>query len=340
MTKEKGSYKSGCIVSFTILLLSLILFGFISNYIKTESLLSYVLVYFLLQLTFKKIAKSRLGFKTQRTNTTLSYFWIFILILVWIQPLLPNWPVKKTTKSTGKIEYIQEGNDSSAVMVHHHLWKSNSGTAYQTDLKIRVEAYNRALNLLKNYNAKNSATFWGDLYHYLIQKTTDELDLIYKSFHIIAKEKQISRAEFATMVVSCIQEIPYSLVLIQPCDFNQMDENAKKVVLECPTCCIGNKTAGIQSPPEFLYNLKGDCDTRTVLLFAILQKFGFDVAILNSDYYKHSILGINIPASGTYKAYQGKRYYVWETTAKYYRIGELAASSSDINKWNIVLTSN
>ena len=41
-------------------------------------------------------------------------------------------------------------------------------------------------------------------------------------------------------------------------------------------------------------NLKGDCDTRTLLLYTILSHYNYDVAV-SSEFYGHSILGINLP---------------------------------------------
>ena len=52
----------------------------------------------------------------------------------------------------------------------------------------------------------------------------------------------------------------------------------------------------------------GDCDTKSIYLFAILKKLGYDVAILVSDFYQHAILGIALPGRGDYIKYQGKKY--------------------------------
>ena len=60
---------------------------------------------------------------------------------------------------------------------------------------------------------------------------------------------------------------------------------------------------------------------------------------LNSDFYRHSIIGINLPTSGIHKLHYGKRYVVWETTAKYYQAGKLPGNFNDITHWNVILTS-
>jgi hypothetical protein len=87
-------------------------------------------------------------------------------------------------------------------------------------------------------------------------------------------------------------------------------------------------------------NNKGDCDTRAIVLFTILDHFNYDVAMLVSEEYGHCILGVNMPGTGTYKSHFGKRYYVWETTAKDFQLGQLPPEISNMQNWRIVLTSN
>ena len=160
------------------------------------------------------------------------------------------------------------------------------------------------------------------------------------TFSEINKEKQLSQMEFAEMVVTCVQDIPYSFVFQEAClPANNYEDSIKDILQKCPECCIGNIAYGIQNPVSFISNLKGDCDTRTVLVYSILKHFDYDVAILNSEFYKHSILGLNIPSSGKVKLYRGKKYALWETTAKYFSAGVLPSNFDDIRHWNVVLTS-
>jgi hypothetical protein len=146
--------------------------------------------------------------------------------------------------------------------------------------------------------------------------------------------------EFAEMVVTCIQDIPYSFVFQSDClPAENYEKSIKNILNNCPDCCIGNVLYGIQNPVSFIQNLKGDCDTRTVLIYSILKHFNYDVAILNSEFYRHSILGLNLPKSGLSKIYKGKKYVLWETTAKYYSAGDLPSGFNDLQHWNVVLTS-
>ena len=75
-----------------------------------------------------------------------------------------------------------------------------------------------------------------------------------------------------------------------------------------------------------------------IQFFKDASEYGKVVVILNSDLYAHSIIGLNIPSSGRYKYYNGKRYYTWETTAKGYDLGILPADFSNIKYWYVALT--
>ena len=236
--------------------------------------------------------------------------------------------------------YRMEANDSVEVYAANRVWRDNLGNNFSTTLAVRVKDYLKLRNHIDSYRPASSINFWGDLYDYIERTDRPALDIIMESFRTIQNEKKLNKMEFAEMVVTCIQDIPYSLVFQEEClDPGNYEYDIKELLEDCPECCIGNIKYGIQSPVSFVQNLKGDCDTRTVMIYSILKSFGYDVAILNSEHYRHSILGINLPASGKVKVYNGKKYALWETTAKYYSAGTLPATYSDVSYWDIVLTS-
>lgn len=88
---------------------------------------------------------------------------------------------------------------------------------------------------------------------------------------------------------------------------------------------------------EFLHTLKGDCDTRTVLLYGLLKGLGYSPKIANSEFYLHSMLLLDIPSRGEYLVENGKRYYFWETTAAGWQSGQLPPRFSQKKHWEIVL---
>ncbi len=237
-------------------------------------------------------------------------------------------------------DIVIEDGDTIPVYTSVRLWKDNFGNSYSGPLTVRKRDFLNLKDHIGSYKPLSSRNFWGDLYRYIEVKDAPSLDLVMETFSKINTEKNLNQMEFAEMVVTCIQDIPYSFVFQNAClPARNYEKTIRQVLEDCPDCCIGNMLYGIQNPVSFIQNLKGDCDTRTVLIYSILKYFNYDVAILNSDFYRHSILGLNLPKSGLNKVYKGKKYILWETTAKYYSAGDLPATFNDVQHWNVVLTS-
>jgi hypothetical protein len=79
--------------------------------------------------------------------------------------------------------------------------------------------------------------------------------------------------------------------------------------------------------------------TRTLLLYTVLDHYGYDVALMSSDEYGHSILGINLPYNGISYEYNNSRYVLWETTSPNLKPGIIARKISNLNYWKISLKS-
>ena len=107
--------------------------------------------------------------------------------------------------------------------------------------------------------------------------------------------------------------------------------------------CDSYVAFGYYAPVEFIGNWKGDCDTRSVFLFTVLKHYGYDVVILNSELYQHSILGINlVPESTTiplYKKHNYTKYYAWEATGPL-SLGLLNPECNNMREWDVVLDNN
>lgn len=211
-------------------------------------------------------------------------------------------------------------------------WKDYSKTHYEDSSKIYKEDYYSSV-LNKNSLRPES---WSDLYLKISKNDKEKLDLITEMLFKIKVDNEIDNDRFAKLIVSYVQHIPYSLLVGKTCKQAAKNESIRKMI-ESGIECDENVYAGIYSPMEFIKNYKGDCDTRTVFLYTLMKNIGYDVVIMNSKYYKHSILGIRLVSSGKYKKYRGKKYYVWETTNVGWRIGDLPAQYSKLDKWNIIL---
>ena len=94
-----------------------------------------------------------------------------------------------------------------------------------------------------------------------------------------------------------------------------------------------NGSSGFFSPIWVLATLKGDCDSRSVLLYGILKTMGYDMAIFYSSAYQHIMCGINIPANGVFMTCKGKNYYFIESITPNSPIGAIRKDWSDLSGW-------
>jgi hypothetical protein len=231
----------------------------------------------------------------------------------------------------------QEEEDS--LIIHTLSWQDYSENIYSGDFIINKYDYAASQQNRKNLNpGGNSAqNYWNSIYSSLAINDYQKLDHVYAMLDSIKSNSNLSARNFADVVVSCIQQIPYVLVLDNQCDPNMYQQAFIKDYLTRGQSCECCTKFGLYSPAEFCGNLKGDCDTRTLLLFTMLSRFGYDVVILNSDVLNHSIIGLNIPSSGVFKYFNNKKYYVWETTVQGLELGQVPPALSNMRLWNVIL---
>lgn len=75
-------------------------------------------------------------------------------------------------------------------------------------------------------------------------------------------------------------------------------------------------------PVETLFDRGGDCEDTAILAAAILDRLGYDVALISPP--KHMAVGIVFPgAYGRYYECNGKKYFYLETTGENWGIGEM-----------------
>jgi len=334
---------NGCLQFFILGILSLVSFVIILVIFSFSAKVSFVIA-ILISALFLKGILGNTTFKSLFRSGIGIYIIFYGLYMVFNFLLNTNDPYSEeditfNKEETTKKTTVIEKKDTLVLYTSNRNWIDNYGNRYTGELSVREKDYNRLKGHLNTYKATTNNNFWGHLYNYIDLKDTPSLDLVMDTFTKINQEKKLNQMEFAEMVVSCIQDIPYSFVLPIECPIDNFDATTKAILEKCPACCIGNVPFGIQNPVSFIKNLKGDCDTRTVLIYSILKHFKYDVAIANSQFYRHSILAINLPAAGNYKTLNGKKYMLWETTAKYFKIGDLPSNFNNVKYWEIVLTS-
>ncbi|MFN7540289.1 MAG: hypothetical protein ACK5RQ_09600 [Bacteroidota bacterium] len=230
--------------------------------------------------------------------------------------------------------------NSDTILSNLRSWNDYDGYMYEAKIEVYKADYEKAkLNRLQLPNEMKNSIDYNTVVYYLNEFDQDKLNLVYNAFDSIKIKNNLNERKFAEMIVSCIQDIPYTLILDKTCNSQLYDDAFIKKYIREGGNCEGNIKFGIYSPVEFSGNLLGDCDTRTLLLYTILSHFNYDVAMLGSDAYRHSILAINLPYPGVSKIIHGKRYVLWETTAPNMKPGEIPLEISNTENWQVNLLS-
>ena len=235
-----------------------------------------------------------------------------------------------------QIQYDPIIQDS--LIVHHRIWQDYEGNEYEMDIKVRKSNYLSAQSYRDNLSFQATTDIaYNQMVNQLSKHDAGNLDLVYQSLDSLKQKHGLTSAKFAEVVVSMIQDIPYTLILAEDCNPYSYSDAWLRDYLQSGEACKGDVKYGILSPIEFLGSLDGDCDTRTLLLYTILSHYGYDVVMLKSEIYMHSILGVNLPSSGQTKVINGKPYLLWETTAKNLPPGFIDQNMSNLAYWEIAL---
>jgi hypothetical protein len=195
----------------------------------------------------------------------------------------------------------------------------------------------------KAIKATNNLEFYGQLYRQLDLNDVNKLDSIVVKLKQNAKRKHLNSIQTAEMVCTFVQEIPYFLVHDFDCKTAVSESNSDFMIEyhRSNKPCLPEVPGGVQSPYEFMHNLKGDCDTRSLLAFTILRSMDIPASVWISEAYGHSVLGVGLPVStGFYKEINGVKHYAVELTAKGFRLGMISPEQQVRNNWDIALFVN
>lgn len=343
MTKKRQQTNFGCLRTILTIVLAVVIYSTVNSFFAIPFYLgmagAYLAAHYMTTSLFFRTQKQAILAKIGR-----SIFPVIVVVLCILLHLNKNTTDKNSFFENEEQQVTLKDSLINGKTIklasHKRSWIDYLGNTYNGELNVAMNDYYSSAQFHKSMNITYpTEDFWGKVYAKIHNEDTNKLYLIYEELERLGKKMKLDRRSFAEMVVACIQDIPYALVFQEPCLASENYEKYIQDILEeCPDCCIGNQKYGIQTPVAFMANLKGDCDTRTLIIFTILNHFGYDVAILNSDFYRHSVFGINLPARGLYKTHYNKRYYLWETTNKYFKIGELSNQLSDVRYWHVVLT--
>jgi hypothetical protein len=266
-------------------------------------------------------------------------FLIFSCISLFKNSDFLNLRKKYATNSDEEVQSIStDPITGDKVISHFRIWQDYDGREYSGKIKVTVR------DVKEVSNHRNSIVIEPQdqtRYNTIVSKIYDfdkgRLMMLYAMFDSLRLKYKLGKHKFAEVITSCIQDIPYTLVLDNDCNANRYTDKFIKDYLNSGGKCQGFVKFGLLAPTEFMGSLIGDCDTRTLLVFTVLAHYGYDAVMLSSDVYRHSVIGINLPYTGVAKSLWGKKYVIWETTAQGLRPGAIPREISDMRYWNVTL---
>ncbi|GAB4404986.1 MAG: hypothetical protein OHK0039_05620 [Bacteroidia bacterium] len=219
--------------------------------------------------------------------------------------------------------------------------------AYRNDLQHTYnqgEAFERFYRDNEDLFRANERIFlWSYIYEALLAHDRPLLTGMVAMFDSIYQAAQPDRIRFAQLIVCHVQHLPYVLVHSESCAY-QTNQDPGCRQFSCrwhqqQGACKPGMAFGLQAPAEFAYNLEGDCDTRVLLLLSLLRHYGYHARMVWSESYGHAVLGIDLPGSGNlYLQSEGRKYYLWETTATGWQHGQIEPLYRDLRGWHLLRT--
>jgi len=254
----------------------------------------------------------------------LIFFVIVILIIISIE--LPEIEFTKTEEREYTIEFDSLTNENIIKASFSWRFVDNALRRRKYDLNIRL--LERDVKAAMNYIDKlasmkytdlglqsrfadpetEARTVWAEIYRRVFNYSVPQMKTVLDGFNKIFAEEKFGANDKVFFVITFIQNITYG----RPGD-----------VLD------------LFPPIGTLAYRYGDCDSKVLLLYVILEKMGIDCAMLWSYNYKHAMLGIKVSSRGNYLTANGKKYYFLETTYPNWNIGDLPPEFNNTRFWFI-----
>lgn len=227
---------------------------------------------------------------------------------------------------------------------HRIRWNDFGNFAYQASYKTSSLEFQKSQAVhvpFSRLRVSNPLNYWNAVYSEFFRTDQPKLDSLVDYFRSEKNKNDLNSTQTAEMVISFIQEIPYYLIHEGSCSIAIQSSDFVRDYHASGKPCLAGIIAGVQTPYEFLHNLKGDCDTRSLLGFSILARLGVPASIWVSQVYGHSVLGVGAGSAGkNYKFAGGVRHSAVELTAKGFRLGMISPEHGDMNNWEIALYKN
>lgn len=148
------------------------------------------------------------------------------------------------------------------------------------------------------------------VYKKLIARTKDDVRVLSKRFKARADAAKLDAVQLTDLALSYVQEIPYK---------------------------VPDEPFGLRPPPLVITKKEGDCDSKALLLYMILNDLGIEAVILSSKAHAHTMVGVPVPTGGTAFRWNGRKYAFAEVTAKGASLGWLPPDVASPNDWMVEL---
>jgi len=260
-------------------------------------------------------------------------FFFIVIILLIISAELPE--IDFTSLDTKKREYEIEADSLTKenVITSSFSWQfvDNNFKKRRYDIKLKLLESNvkeamdyieklaamsyKELGLKRKYSnpITESRAVWTEVYSRIYNYSFPQMKSVFEGLNKIFIEEKFETRDRVYFVITFIQNIMY--------------ERPGGVLDLFP-------------PIGTLAYRFGDCDSKALLLYVILERMGVDCAMLWSHNYKHAMLGISVSAKGEYLITNGKKYYILETTYPQWNVGDIPPEFSNTKFWFIAEIDN
>lgn len=183
-------------------------------------------------------------------------------------------------------------------VTQHYEWVYGSwlwSDRYQWDLTI-------PLSLYCEYYERPRPDSWSDWVDMAKDRYDDPyVDEMFQKMNQVALSEGFTEAKKINFVIAFVQSLPYTV------------DEVTSPWNEYP-----------RYPMETLFDRGGDCEDTSILVAALLDRMGYDVALLFLYNENHCAVGVSIEGShGSYYPFDDKKYFYLETTGEGWSIGEI-----------------
>jgi len=151
---------------------------------------------------------------------------------------------------------------------------------------------------------------WECIYRRVYQRSAPDLGPLLSRFEAYARAAQWTSADIARWLLAFVQQIEYRVP--------------------------GEYAFGVLPPALVASKSWGDCDSKSLLLIHLLDRFGIDSVLLVSEVHSHALVGIDVPTSGDGLRHRGRRYAWAETTARDAPLGWIHPGLKLPRDWRVV----